>query len=378
MSRNAEYQFVPTDVGTIEDDMTARLEELTGQKVRQGSPEGQMLHWMAQIISQERVMTNYAANQNIPSRAEGENLDALGELFFGETRPEATASVCTVRFFISEIQEFSVTVPAGTRVTDEGNSLTWESVEDLVIQPGSTHVDGKARCQTAGTAGNGYVPGQIDTVVDLYDYCSGAWNLTETEGGTDRASDEDYYQILQGSMTGHSAAGTRGAYAYAAKQVSTEIGDVVVTSPEACQVVIYVLMQDGKPAGEEMKAAVLAVCGDEKTRVLTDLVKVEDPETVEYDVEVTYYLEEGTGKSKEEMDRAVAQAAAEYTAWQAGKLGRDINPSRLMWLLGSTGVKRAEVTAPVFRKLENGRDGGVPQVAALGNVKLVNGGYERE
>ena len=141
---------------------------------------------------------------------------------------------------------------------------------------------------------------------------------------------------------------------------------------------IYVLMQDGKPAGEEMKAAVLAVCGDEKTRVLTDLVKVEDPETVEYDVEVTYYLEEGTGKSKEEMDRAVAQAAAEYTAWQAGKLGRDINPSRLMWLLGSTGVKRAEVTAPVFRKLENGRDGGVPQVAALGNVKLVNGGYERE
>ena len=179
-------------------------------------------------------------------------------------------------------------------------------------------------------------------------------------------------------MTGHSAAGTRGAYAYAAKQVSTEIGDVVVTSPEACQVTIYVLMQDGKPAGEEMKAAVLAVCGDEKTLVLTDLVKVEDPETVEYDVEVTYYLEEGTGKSREELDRAVAQAAAEYTAWQSGKLGRDINPSRLMWLLGGTGVKRAEVTAPAFHKLDDGRDGGVPQVAALGNVKLVNGGYERE
>ena len=49
-----------------------------------------------------------------------------------------------------------------------------------------------------------------------------------------------------------------------------------------------------------------------------------------------------------------------------------------MWLLGGTGVKRAEVTAPAFHKLEDGRDGGVPQVAALGNVKLVNGGYERE
>lgn len=378
MSRRAEYQFVPTDVGTIEEGMTARLEELTGQKVRQGSPEGQVLHWMAQIISQERVMTNYAANQNIPSRAEGENLDALGELFFGVNRPEATASVCTVRFSISEAQTFSVVIPAGTRVTDEGNSLTWESVEELVIGPGSTHAEGKVRCQTAGAAGNGYVPGQINTVVDLYDYCSGVQSLTETEGGTDRAGDEEYYQLLQGSMTGHSAAGTRGAYTYAAKQVSTEIVDVVVTAPAACQVNIYVLMQDGKPAGEEMKTAVLAACGDEKSKVLTDLVKVEDPETAEYDVNVTYYLEEGTGKSRDEMDRAVKAAVDTYTAWQSGKLGRDINPSRLMWLLGETGVKRAEVTAPAFCKLEDGRDGGTPQVAALREVKLVNGGYERE
>lgn len=81
MSRNKEYQFVPTDVGTIEDDMTARLEELTGQKVRQGSPEGQMLHWMAQIISQERVMTNYAANQNIPSRRRGRTWTPWGSCF---------------------------------------------------------------------------------------------------------------------------------------------------------------------------------------------------------------------------------------------------------------------------------------------------------
>lgn len=126
---------------------------------------------------------------------------------------------------------------------------------------------------------------------------------------------------------------------------------------------IYVLMQDGKPAGEEMKTAVLAACGDEKSKVLTDLVKVEDPETAEYDVNVTYYLEEGTGKSRDEMDRAVKAAVDAYTAWQSGKLGRDINPSRLMWLLGETGVKRAEVTAPAFRKLEDGRDGGTPQVA---------------
>lgn len=82
--------------------------------------------------------------------------------------------------------------------------------------------------------------------------------------------------------------------------------------------------------------------------------------------------------SREETDRAVSAAVAEYTAWQSGKMGRDINPSRLVGLLMQTGVKRVELTEPVFQKLEDGRSGGTPQMARQETVKLVNGGYERE
>ena len=67
-----------------------------------------------------------------------------------------------------------------------------------------------------------------------------------------------------------------------------------------------------------------------------------------------------------------------YKAWQCAKLGRDINPDELREYLYHTGVKRVELTAPVFTALRDGGDGTVPQVAAAGNVTITSGGYEDE
>ena len=43
-----------------------------------------------------------------------------------------------------------------------------------------------------------------------------------------------------------------------------------------------------------------------------------------------------------------------------------------------TGVKRVVPVAPVFTVLRDGGDGAVPQVAKLGTVTIINGGYEDE
>ena len=80
MSRT-QYQFIPTDPDEIVEWMTAKYEELTGVTVQPGSPERLFIQWAASVVIQERALANYAANQNLPSRAEGENLDALAELF---------------------------------------------------------------------------------------------------------------------------------------------------------------------------------------------------------------------------------------------------------------------------------------------------------
>ena len=43
-----------------------------------------------------------------------------------------------------------------------------------------------------------------------------------------------------------------------------------------------------------------------------------------------------------------------------------------------TGIKRVEIESPVFTKLHDGSDNTVPQIALVGNIEIVNGGYENE
>lgn len=85
------------------------------------------------------------------------------------------------------------------------------------------------------------------------------------------------------------------------------------------------------------------------------------------------------GISAADLSAAVEKTVEDFVSWQCGKLGRDINPSHLIGELMKTGVKRVELTAPVFTKLHDGSDKTVPQLAALqGTPTIINGGYENE
>lgn len=250
MSRNPDYQFVDTDTETLVTDLITAYEKLTKTTVRPASPEKLFIQWVAAIILQERVMNNYTGNQNIPSRAEGAALDGLGELFYEQSRPAAQAAVCTVRFYISEALETAILIPSGSRVTDNNRDLVWETFSDVYVPIGATYVDAQVRCQTEGIVGNGYAVGQINTMVDLYDYHSACENITISDGGSDAATDEEYYELMRQSMDGYSCAGSMGGYEYFAKRVSTEIADVRANSPMPCYVNIYAIMQDGSLASE--------------------------------------------------------------------------------------------------------------------------------
>lgn len=378
--RNTEYQFVNTDTNALVAQLVSAYEEICGVSVQPASPEKLFILWVAQTVIQERVMNNYTGNQNIPSRAEGENLDALAELFFATERPAAQPAVCTVRFYISAKQDTSILIPAGTRVTDSSNTLTWATTNDAYVPIGSLSVDVPVRCRTPGTAGNGYASGQISTLIDLYEYCDHVENITTSEEGADAATDEEFYDLLRSSMDGYSCAGARGSYIYFARQVSTEIGDVAANSPSAGKVAIYVLMEDGTVAGTEMKAAVLEACSREDRRPMTDQVVVSDPEQVSYNIAFTYYIKKDATASSAEIEAAVNAAVNEYVAWQCGKLGRDINPDELRDRIRATGnIKRVVLTSPDFVVLKDGRtDGEVPQVAKVGTITATNGGFEDE
>lgn len=388
MGRAPEYQFFPLDEEEISRTLIAKWEELVGTTVQPSSPERLFLAWVTALVLSLRAQANWAANQNLPSRAEGENLDAIGEDIYRLARPAATAARCTARFTISKAQQDPVTVPAGTRVTDKAGTLRWALEHDLLIQPGETWAEGGVVCQTPGAAGNGYAPGQINTMVDLFDFPAGVENVTESAGGADQADDETYFQLMRERMDAMSSGGARGSYVYNAKRVSPLIGDVVANTLGPATVAIYVLMEDGTPAGEEIKAAVLAACDMDDARPMTDLVRVEDPERVDYDIDVTYYTRAGGTTGAQEVQKALQAAAEEYAAWQSGRLGRDINPEELIDRLRAGGlVKRLEVRSPAFTPLRDGKtqlpEAGelvypAPQVAALGTVTLKYGGEENE
>lgn len=376
--RNTGYQFVSTDTEEVEALLISIYEKITGISVKPASPEKLFIQFVAAVVIQERGLNNYTGNQNIPSRAEGENLDALAELFYVTQRPAAQAAVCTERFHISEAQTSAVLIPAGTRVTDSSGTLTWETVADTYVEIGATYADVQIRCQTAGAVGNGYAAGQINTFVDLFDYCDTCENLTASDDGADEATDDEFYELMRASQDAFSTAGAKGGYIYFAKQVSTEIADVVANSPSAGAVDLYVLMNDGTIASTELKNAVLAACNDDAVRPLTDQVSVKDPQTSKYNITFTYYVPKDSALSSAEIQAAVDSAVSEYVAWQCGKLGRDINPSVLIGKLMQTGIKRVDLTSPAFTVLRDGSDDTVPQVAAVGTITATNGGYEDE
>lgn len=227
----SNYQFVSADATEIIERLTASYEKMCGVTVRPASPERLFILWIADVIVQTYAAINIAANQNIPSRATGSNLDALAELVWAQKRPAAQKASCTVRFSISEAQPSAILIPAGTRVTDASRSLFWATTEDVYIPIGATSADVTVYCMEAGTAGNGFVVGQINTIVDLFPYYSKCANTTAAGGGADAATDAEFYEILRASMDAYSTAGPVGAYEYWAKSVSTEIADVKVVRP---------------------------------------------------------------------------------------------------------------------------------------------------
>lgn len=374
--RNPEYQFVDTSVDALVSLLVQSYEQITGETVQPASPERVFIQWVASIITHERVLNNYTGNQNIPSRADGENLDALAQLMYLPKRPQAQAAGCMQRFHISEAQLSAILVPMGTRVTSSGG-LIWETVEDVYVGIGETYADAQIHCQTVGAAGNGYTPGQLNTLIDIYGYYSATENLITSDGGADAATDEEFYQLMRASMDAYSCAGARGSYEYFAKQVSAEIGDVIANSPTPGVVKLYVLMGDGTLASDKMKEDVLAACNADTVRPLTDQVFVEDAEPVEYNIDFTYYTQTGSGKSAVEIQAAVDAAVQEYVSWQDTKLGRDINPDELRERLYHTGIKRIELREPGFLALRND-ERGVPQVGQIGEITVISGGYEDE
>jgi phage-related baseplate assembly protein len=321
------------------------------------------------VIVQQRTLINETAKKNVPRYADGEYLDSLAELFKDLERLPASPASAMFRFYISQAQTQSIIIPAGTRISFDG-AILFATKENLEIKAGSVYGDVEGECTTVGEVGNNLAAGQVKEIVDLYDYYQKAENITATSGGAEEEDDASYYERMRESMESFSTAGPVNGYIYFTKSVSAAVSDVAVTSPEACVVDVRVLLQDGQEATEGVLKEIEEKLNASDIRPLTDVVKVSVPETVDFDVDVTFYIAQPNSASATIIEAAARQAVDNYVSWQTSKMGRDINPSYLIARLMETGVKRVEVRKPVFTTVDE------IKVAKLQNKAVLNGGIE--
>ena len=374
-----EIEFIETDTETIISGMIALYEEMQraagreNYKVQPASPERIFISWIAAVIVQQRVLINETAKMNVPRyAAQSENedyLDSLAELFKDTPRLPASPASATFRFHLSEPQRQSTIIPAGTRISFDG-VIMFATSETLEIKAGETSGDVEAVCTQPGAAGNGLAPGQVKEVVDLFDHYQKAENITATSGGAEKESNASYYERMRESMESFSTAGPVNGYVYHTKSTSSAIHDVVATSTTPGVVDIRILLQGGELATDAFLEETRAKLNADDIRPLTDLVTVANPETVDFSVDVTFYITKGSGTSPAAVEANVREAVEGFIKWQTEKMGRDINPSYLVQMMMAAGAKRVEVRQPEFRAVA------ATEVGRAAGKTVLNGGLE--
>lgn len=372
--------FVNETFESIESRMIAEWEDLTNKTMLPASPERVIVGWVASAIAQIYEKINFAANQNLLSEATGEYLDALAELYGNYPRLPPLPAHTLMTFSLNSAAVSPVTIPAGTLVSDESGNIVFETTYPATIAAGQTSVSGiYVRCTQDGTIGNGYAAGQINRFYGGFTGADSCANTATTQGGRDEMTDEAYRAYLKEQLAGFSSAGSKRAYAYFAKKANDRIIDVCVTSviSDPGDVTIYALIDADNPgpATSGIKAEILAACSADTVRPLTDAVYVSDPVAVTYEVRFTYYIRSDAPESAAEIANIVSAVVAEYVAWQGSKLGRDINPSKLMQMLMDTGVlARVDITYPAYDALDDGSNGNAPEYARCTGIVSTNGG----
>jgi phage-related baseplate assembly protein len=207
-------------------------------------------------------------------------------------------------------------------------------------------------------------------LVDPVPYVDTVANLATTAGGLAREDDESLAERIYLAPANYSVAGPQAAYEYFVKEAYPAVADVAVTSPDANEIDIRVIGENGEEISEDMCEYIEDYLMNGQIKPMGDTVTVSSPTAESYDIGLTYYINRSDSASVAVIQAAVESAVDEYVKWQAGKIGRDIEPNKLIEYVMAAGVKRVVVTAPTYTTI------GGSGIAALDERSVTYGGLE--
>ena len=349
-----ESETTETILSRLVSNYESELSRLEGRTVKlsAASKIQAEINAVALELTQIYQIIDRAGKQGLLKYAYGAFLDNLAAAKNTE-RKTATAATVTVRFFLEETRESAVGIPAGTRVSNDG-SIFFESQEYTEIESGNKYVDVNMICSEKGIIGNDIAIGNITTLVDPINYINEVSNITVSGGGCDIESDESLRKRIFLAPSSYSVAGPVDAYVYWVKTFNNDIADVNVSTDRGTAVVhIRVLLSEGRIPNAQTLSQLQEFINDSNIRPLTDQVVVEAPETVNYDIEFTYYINKSDRAKALAIQNAANEAVEKYIAWQSAVIGRDITPDKLVQFLMDAGVKRVEITSPVYTSISD-------------------------
>lgn len=358
-----EFSFVETDAAKIYNLVMTWLMDSVNEPLYPADERRIYGEALIYVLTNVYNEMNDTARQRTLQYARGYVLDALGERT-GTTRLAPSAAHDTFRFSVETPINTNVIIPKGTRITPDGN-IYFETQQTSVLQAGSTHIDILAVCTTPGADYNGLAKGTVKTLVDLIPYIASVENLKGTSGGDngepypwedDGTGDNRYRERIRLAPAKFSVAGPMAAYKYFTLSADSDIIDVFIESPQSTKVVIYPLMKDGQLPDEETLKKVLSAFDDD-IRPMTDLVTVEAPQQVEYDINIKYYCTLENEADAIAIVEGEGGAIDKFVMWQCAELGRDINPDYLKRFAlvpdnGSDAVARLDIISPILTELE--------------------------
>lgn len=364
-----DVNFIETDPEKIKSDIINRYETAAGRTLSAGDPVRLFLLTIASEIIQLRQVFNHGAQQNLLTYAQGQYLDALG-VFLDTARQPADKAVTTIQFTLTQALSSAFFIPAGFQVS--AGNVIFETTELVAIAPGELQGTAQAECTQAGNIGNGYLAGQISTIVAPPAFLASAVNTTESIGGSDIESDASYAERLRLKPNSFSVAGPEKAYIFHAFSVSPSIIDVAIDSPTPGVVNVYTLLTGGALPSTAFLQEVEDYLSGEEIRPLTDEVHAKAPTAYSYSVNVDYYVLQSDAVRLSAIQTAVQAAVNDYVAWQQAKIGRDINPDELIKRVRDAGAGRILHTTltPAFKTLTKS------QVAQCSSVTVTFKGLE--
>lgn len=352
-------------------DYTRYLQDNTAESVDLPSadPRRLLLLSMADIFHHLYQCVELAGREDLLKYATGAALDSLGAVKKLARNPASRAKA-TVQFSLTSARSSATGVPGGTRVSDAGENY-FATDEYFEIPAGSLSGEVSVTAVAPGAAANGLAAGAIDVLVDQTPYIASVVSTTASAGGADIESDDDFTRRIYNAPFSWSVAGPAGAYEYWARQSRADIDDVLAYSPSAANVSVIFTLDGGALPTESDCTAMQTYLSDRTIRPVADRVTVSAPSEQSYSIALTYYISRADSAQAATIQAAVGKAIDEYAAWQRS-IGRDVNPSELIYRIMAAGARRVALTSPAYATVE------ATKIAKLATKTVSYGGLEDE